>query len=333
MKTRVAFAGAGRWALSLAVGMSKQGIEPALWETNEVMLRRLLETRRHPDLPEQVSIPSDMLVSGDLVQVFSGARFVFFAVPSDALAATAQRCARLVPKTVEAIVTATKGIEPTTQKRLSAVLAETIPGWPVVVLAGPAIPYDFALGDPTSLVAASEHESASRAVRDFLTAGNLRVYSSSDVVGVELGAALKNVIALAAGIAEGIGLGINARAALLVRGLAEMTRLGMALNANPLTFSGLSGMGDLVVTAFSDHSRNHALGRLIGQGRTLAQARAALNGVAEGATASRVARALSLRHHVEMPITEEVCRILYEGSSPADSLKRLLHRVPKREDS
>ncbi|MEO0081100.1 MAG: NAD(P)H-dependent glycerol-3-phosphate dehydrogenase [candidate division WOR-3 bacterium] len=330
---KVAFVGAGRWALALALRLDEQGTETALWEPVEPHLHRLLATRRHPDLPDTAVIPNHLLVSGDLDQVLTGARFVIFAVPSESLAAVARTCAHGVPATAEVIITVTKGIDPGTHQRLSTILAEILPARPVVVLAGPAIPYDFALGDPTSLVAASEHESAAQTVRDFLTAGNLRVYSSSDVVGVELGAALKNVIALAAGISDGLGLGINAKAALLTRGLAEMTRLGIALNANPLTFAGLAGMGDLVVTAFSERSRNHALGRLIGQGRTLEQARTTLSGVAEGAATCRTALALSRRFHVEMPITEEVCRILYESSSPEHGLKRLLRRTPKKEEN
>ncbi len=331
MTDRIAFIGAGRWALSLALGFLKQGARPALWETDSAKLEKLLETRGHPDLPDGTVIPDQITVSGNLESVLAQARLVIFATPSDVLADAAGCCAPVLSKATEAVLTATKGIGPVTLKRMSVLLKELLPGWPVVVLAGPAIPYDFALGDPTSLVAASEAETAARMVRDSLTAGNLRGYSSNDVGGVELGAALKNVIALAAGIADGLGLGLNAKSALLVRGLAEITRLGIAMNANPLTFSGLSGMGDLIVTAFSNHSRNHCLGMLIGKGKTLTQAQADLNGVVEGVTTARSARSLASRHRIEMPITEEVCRILFQGSSPQGSLKRLLGRTPKKE--
>ena len=331
MSDKVAFVGAGRWALALALSLVKRDAAASLWEVSEPNRQRLLETRQHPDLPGQVAIPDQVRVPADLKEVLAGARFVVLAVPSEALADAATKCAGLLPDTVEAIITVSKGIDPGSLRMLSRVVTETMPNRPVVVLAGPGIPYDFALGDPTSLVAASEHEKAALKVRDFLTGGNLRVYSSYDVVGVELGAAMKNIIAIAAGIADGIGLGINAKAAIVTRGLAEITRLGIALNANPLTFAGLSGIGDLVVTAFSEHSRNYALGRLVGQGKTPEQAQAALNGVAEGVTTCRSARSLSLRHHIEMPITEEVDRILEGDSTPEQSLKKLLRRTPKKE--
>ena len=327
---KVAFVGAGRWALALSIRLAEKGLDVALWEFNQANLDRLQSTRRHPDLPASLTMPPTLSVTGDLAGAASAARLVVFAVPSDGLTDSA-RLLKALNVRPEALVTVTKGIEPRTLKRLSVTINEIFPTLPAVVLAGPGIPYDVALGDPTSLVAASTSEAAAALVRDQLTGGSLRVYSHGDVVGVELGAALKNVIAIAAGIGDGIGLGINAKAALLTRGLAEITRLGLAYNANPLTFAGLSGMGDLVVTAFSDHSRNHALGVAIGRGESPAAALARLSGVAEGATTARSARALAGSQRIEMPITEEVCRILYEGASPRDSLARLLRRNPRQE--
>jgi len=327
---KVAFIGAGRWALALGIGLVEKGLEVSLWEFSRTSLDRLHSTRRHPDLPDSVTIPETMSVTDDLSSVIAAAEFIVFAVPSDALA-DAVRKARDLNSKPRVLVTVTKGIEPRTLKRLSVTISEALPSLPVVVLAGPGIPRDVTLGDPTSLVAASASDTAAAAVRDTFTGGNLRVYSHSDVVGVELGAALKNVIAIAAGIGDGIGLGINAKAALLTRGLAEITRLGLAFNANPLTFAGLSGMGDLIVTAFSDHSRNHALGVAIGRGEPTATALAKLSGVAEGATTARSARALAGSQRVDMPITEEVYRMLYEGVSPRDSMARLLRRSPRQE--
>ena len=331
MSNRVAFVGAGRWALALAVKLSERGHATALWEANAANLDRLLATRRHPDLPGAVKVPDSANVSGDLKQILTDAEFIVFAVPSDALVEAARLVLPLVGR-AKAMVTVTKGIDPTSLKRMSVVIREILGKQSVVVLAGPGIPYDMALGDPTSLLAASDDEPAAVLVRDVFTGGNLRVYSHSDVVGVELGAALKNVMAIAAGICDGIGLGINAKAALLSRGLAEMIRLGVAFNANPLTFAGLSGMGDLIVTAFSSHSRNHVVGERIGKGQTPEAARASLAGVAEGMTTARSARTLAARQRVEMPITEEVCRILFESASPRDSIERLLRRRPKPEN-
>jgi glycerol-3-phosphate dehydrogenase (NAD(P)+) len=327
---KVAFVGAGRWALALAGQLAAKGLALSMWEADKPSLARLLKTRNHPDLPPDQPIPESVEATGDLAHALAGADIVVFAVPSAALkqAADAVRSAGGRPR---AVVTVTKGIDPGTLRRMSVVLRETLHPLPVVVLAGPGIPYDFALGDPTSLVAASEDEASALLVRDSFSGGNLRVYSHADVVGVELGAALKNVMALAAGMLDGLGLGINAKSALLARGLAEMIRLGIAFNANPMTFAGLSGMGDLIVTAFSEHSRNHTLGRAIGAGADPGVAQRALAGVAEGAVTARSARTLAARQGVEMPIVEEVCRILYEGSAPKESLERLLRRSPKQE--
>jgi glycerol-3-phosphate dehydrogenase (NAD(P)+) len=327
---RIAFVGAGRWALALGIRLAANGHEVTLWEFSQTSIDRLNSTKRHPDLPESVTVPEAVSVTSDLGKAVAGAEMIVFAVPSDTLAAVVEQVRGLKSKP-QALVTVTKGIDPKTLKRLSITISEAVPGLPVVVLAGPGIPYEVALGDPTSLVAASTSETAAATVRDTFTGGNLRVYSHGDVVGVELGAALKNVIAIAAGVADGIGLGINAKAALLTRGLAEMTRLGLAFNANPLTFAGLSGMGDLIVTAFSDHSRNHTLGLAIGRGETTVAALSSLAGVAEGAITVRSARALAGSQRVEMPITEEVYRMLYEGVSPNDSMTRLLRRSPRQE--
>jgi glycerol-3-phosphate dehydrogenase (NAD(P)+) len=327
---KVAFVGAGRWALALGMKLAQKGLSVSLWEHDKPSLDRLLSSRHHPDLPQHMAVPQSLVASGDLGSVLADAQFISFAVPSETLADAARQVQTIKSKP-QLLVTVTKGIEPKSLKRLSATLSEVFPSLPVVVLAGPGIPYDVALGDPTSLVAASTSDTAAALVRDTFTGGNLRVYSHGDVVGVELGGALKNVIAIAGGICDGLGLGINAKAAVLTRGLAEMTRLGIAFNANPLTFAGLSGMGDLIVTAFSERSRNHALGKAIGQGQNTGAALAGLSGVAEGAVTARSARALASRQCVEMPITEEVCRILYEGRSPRDSVERLLKRNPRQE--
>ncbi len=330
MNSKVAFIGAGRWALALAGHLHRQGCTVSLWEGKSENLARLTATRQHPDLPDTFWLPEKVEVSGDPVLVLRDAALVVFAVPSDALDAVAVGVSSAVADQ-STIVTVTKGIDPTTYKRMSTVLKARLPGRRIVVLAGPGIPYDFAAGDPTSLVAASEHEPSTVLVRDTFTGGNLRVYSHPDVVGVELAAAMKNVIALAAGIIDGLGLGINAKSALLTRGLAETIRLGLAFNANPLTFAGLAGMGDLIVTAFSDHSRNHTLGVLLGRGEKLELAQARLNGVAEGLASTRTARTLAARQRVELPITDELYRVLYEGADPHEGIERLLRRRPKPE--
>ncbi|MGQ9708344.1 MAG: NAD(P)H-dependent glycerol-3-phosphate dehydrogenase [bacterium] len=328
---RVAFIGAGRWALALALKLHEKEIPVALYEPNQEGLKRLLSTRRHPDLPASTVIPESILVTNDPLQTLAQAEMVVFATPSSAFAQAAKRFSKLLPPTCRLIISATKGIDPDSRKRLSVILTKMIPEMPVVVLAGPGIPYDVALGDPTSLVAASEDETAAQNARDIFTTGNLRVYSHTDVVGVELAAAFKNVIAIAAGIADGLGLGLNAKSALLTRGLAEIVRLGLAFNANPLTFSGLAGMGDLIVTAFSPYSRNHQLGFAIGSGAEPDNALNSFNGVAEGFFTARAGYEISRQMGVAMPITEEVYQILYQKGKPQESIARLLKRPLKKE--
>jgi len=331
MITKVAFIGAGRWAIALALKLGERGIRVTLWDTNPQALANLRTSRRHPDLPETAILPETVELALAPAPALNQADLVIFAVPSDHLAAAAQQNAALITTATKAIVSVTKGIDPASLNRMSVVLKKILPDLPVVVLAGPGIPYNVALGDPTSLVAASEHEPSAELVRDTFAAGNLRVYSSNDVTGVELGAAFKNVIAIAAGISDGLGLGINAKAALLTRGLAEITRLGLAFNCNPLTFAGLSGMGDLVVTAFSPHSRNYQFGLLLGKGLSREAAQARLQGVAEGVTTCASGLSLARKMNVAMPITEEVFRIVHDNTRPEESIDRLLRRKPKKE--
>lgn len=328
---RIAFIGAGRWALALAAHLGRHGHHVRLYEPSPSLLARTLNTRSHPDLPISWHLPPELVISPDPAEVLHESELIVFATPSSELGAAAQAVVSLLPACTRTVVSVTKGIDPQTLRRTSNRLQELFSKRPTVILAGPAIPYDFAAGDPTSLVAASDDVSAAELVRTIFTAGHLRVYSHNDVAGTELGAAFKNVIALAAGIATAIGLRINAKAALLTRGLTEITRLGLALNCNPLTFAGLSGMGDLIVTAFSEHSRNYQLGLAVGHGVPPAKAMSDLNGVAEGFTTAKAGFELGRRLGVELPITEQVFRILHEGAQPTESLGQLLRRPPKKE--
>ncbi len=328
---KVAFIGAGRWALTLALKLTEKKFRVALYDINPLTVTKLLTTRRHPDLPETARIPDEILITNELKPVLNQTELVVLATPSVALAEAGEMIKPALPRETKIIVSATKGIDPKSKKRLSVVLKSLFPSLPVVVLAGPAIPYDVILGDPTSLVAVSEDENSAQFIRDTFTTSNLRIYSHTDIIGTELASAFKNVIAIAAGIADGMGLGLNAKSALLTRGLAEITRLGLALNANPLTFAGLAGIGDLIVTAFSPHSRNYQLGLSIGKGTPPARAQANLTGVAEGVFAARTGLELARQMQIEMPITEEVYRIIYEGTEPKESIERLLKRPLKKE--
>ncbi|MEO0107582.1 MAG: NAD(P)H-dependent glycerol-3-phosphate dehydrogenase [candidate division WOR-3 bacterium] len=327
---KIAFVGAGRWASALAILLVRKGHDVRLWEADAERLSRLLESRRLPDLPSDCLIPETVLVTGELDRAIQDARIIVLALPTQALRSNLPQVARLSKKEM-LILSVMKGLEIGTKKRVSQIVAEFLPRNRVAILTGPGIPHDVARGDPTSLVIAAEQEAVATLVRDEFSVDNLRLYSSTDVVGAEMGGACKNVIAIAAGIADGIGLGINAKAALLTRGLYEIMRLATCVGANPMTLAGLSGMGDLVVTAFSPHSRNYQLGIAVAQGQEVAQTLAGLSGVAEGYYTCRAVLELANRFNVDLPLTHETHRILYQSVRPGESIRRLLNRTLKSE--
>lgn len=330
MNRALAFIGAGRWAVALASVLARRFTEVLLYDSNPAATNRIRAGHPHPDLPATFQLPGNVQVVGSAADACANAEFIVLAVPSSAVETAAQMIADVIHET-SIVVSVTKGLRPETGERISTVLTRILRR-DIVILAGPGIPYDFVRGDPTSLVCAAQVPDPANAVRDTFTVGNLRVYSHSDTVGVEVAAAMKNVIAIAAGIADGLGLGINAKSALLARGLAEMIRFGRFCGAEPSTFAGLAGVGDLVVTAFSPHSRNYSLGHAIGAGTPPERAVVHLAGVAEGAvTAATIVRQAALAT-IDLPITREVNEILQSRSTPAEALNRLLKRPPKRED-
>jgi glycerol-3-phosphate dehydrogenase (NAD(P)+) len=267
---------------------------------------------------------------GDLAQAVQGAAMVVSATPSQAVR-TVSRALASALEGRPIVVSASKGLEEDSLATMSAVLAETLPELPVVVLSGPTFAQEVYDGQPTAVVAASEDAAAAEQVQQVFSGPTFRVYTSTDVIGVELGGALKNVIALAAGILDGMGLGHNPRAALITRGLAEMTRLGEALGADPATFAGLAGMGDLILTATGHLSRNRSLGVEIGKGRELLEVLAERRTVAEGVYTARAAVELGRRAGVELPIASEVAQVLFEGKSPRQALNDLMERELKAE--
>lgn len=327
----IGFIGAGRWGISLALILNRKGLSIKMWEYDSERVKNLNRNRKIPELPEPTEIPDSILITDNLNEVVRDTEVLVFVVPAQSLRSAVAAVYEAKPNNDTIFVSAVKGIEQKTLKRMTEVIREKFVSIQPVVLAGPGIPYDLVAGSPTSLVAAAEDKKASSLIQEIFSFENLRVYSHSDVVGVELGGALKNVIAIAAGICDGLGFGINAKAALLTRGLAEISRLGIALNANPLTFAGLSGMGDLIVTAFSPHSRNWQVGNQLAKGERLAPILNRLSGVAEGVTTTKSAIGLANKFRVEMPLTEEVNRILFEDSEPKESLARLLKRRLKSE--
>ena len=261
-----------------------------------------------------------------------GAETIVSAAPSHAVRPVMAEAATALERSRPLIVSASKGLDPDRLERPSSVLAEVLPpGVPVAVLSGPSFAWEVFQRQPTAVVAAAtDHGVAQRTQRVFSTS-YFRVYSHTDVVGVELAGALKNVIALAAGILEGLGLGFNTRAALITRGLAEITRLGVTLGAQPMTFAGLAGMGDLILTATGALSRNRTLGVALGRGKTLEQALAGKPAVVEGVNTTRTAVALGERHGVELPIAREVANVLFENKPPRQAVSDLMERELKAE--
>ena len=328
--TVVAVLGAGSWGTTLADLLARKGETVRLWAYESEVVESVNREHRNPVFLPQAELAPSLRAFGDPVETVAGAEVVLSVIPSHAVRSVVAR----LPKALGAgalVVSATKGIEPESLKLMSQVLEETLQTPRVAVLSGPSFAEEVWANQPTAVVAAARDPSTAAAVQKIFATSRFRVYSNQDVVGVELGGALKNVIAIAAGILEGLGLGNNPRAALITRGLAEMTRLGTAMGADPLTFAGLAGMGDLILTTCGALSRNRALGMALAQGQTLQEYNAAHRSVAEGANTARAAMKLAERHGVELPITEQVWAMLYEGKPPKQAVADLMERTLKPE--
>ena len=317
--------GAGSFGIALARVLALNGHAVSLWGRNPERQAALRATRRSADylpevaLPERVDVVDEPLFACDMTVI---------AAPSHALRSV---IAPLNLSQCGVLVSLTKGIEQGTLLRMSEVIAEHAPGQSVVALSGPSHAEEVGRDKPASLVAASLDAAAAEMAQQAFRGPTMRVYTSEDVIGVELGGALKNVIAIAAGASDGLELGDNAKAALITRGLAEISRLGVACGANPLTFAGLSGMGDLIATCCSGHSRNRAIGEAVAKGKSLDEVLGSMKMVAEGVKTTLSARALAAKHGVDLPIAEAVHQALFEGVSPAVALARLMMREAKPE--
>jgi glycerol-3-phosphate dehydrogenase (NAD(P)+) len=326
----VAVLGAGSWGTTLAALLAGRGTSVRLWAYEAEVVESINHAHENHLFLPGVALPASLTAVTDPLEAVLGARLVISASPSHAVRAVARRVAEgVTPGAL--VVSATKGIETDTLALMSQVYRDTVPGSRFVALSGPSFAREVAQGQPTAVVAAAKDAAAALEAQRLLATPTFRVYSGSDVVGVELAGALKNVIAIAAGILEGLGLGHNPRAALITRGLAEITRLGVAMGADPLTFAGLAGMGDLVLTATGGLSRNRALGVAIGQGETLQRYQATHRTVAEGANTSRAGVALGRRHGVELPIIGKVCEVLFEGKPAREAVPELMERELKAE--
>ena len=326
----IALVGGGSWGTALAVHLARAGAAVRLWAREPEVVAGVRAARRNPWYLADIELPAGVEVTGDLAAAARGASLVVMVVPSEFFRVT---LAGLGPVPDEVpIVSATKGFEPERHLRMSEVIAERFPGARVAALSGPTFAREVALGLPTAAVVAARDDTLAAALQRRLGTRELRLYANRDVIGVEAGGALKNVTAIATGIADGLGLGENARAALVTRGLAEMTRLAVALGAAPATLAGLAGLGDLVLTCTGHLSRNRALGIELARGRSAAAVERETRMIAEGARTVRSALALARRHAVTLPICQEVAAVLFDGKPPADALAALLERPPRRED-
>ncbi|NLM35560.1 MAG: NAD(P)H-dependent glycerol-3-phosphate dehydrogenase [Clostridiales bacterium] len=327
---KVAFIGAGSFGTALSIHLAKQGCEVFVWDREEVVVKEINYKRTNERYLKNISIPDNVKASTDMASVINGADFVVLAVPSHVIRLISKKVNEYI-KPSQIIVSIAKGIEEDSLKRLSQVISEENPNNDVVVFSGPSHAEEVSIGIPTTVVVTSTNMKAAEKVQDLFMSSALRVYTNSDIIGVEIGGAVKNIIALAAGICDGIGYGDNAKAALMTRGMHEIVRIGTKLGGKRDTFSGLTGMGDLIVTCTSIHSRNRRAGILIGKGYTMEEAVQEVGMVVEGITACKAFYRLKEREDVEMPITDVLYKVLFEGLNPKAAVYELMTRDKKDE--
>ena len=323
--------GAGSWGTTLAIQIARGAGAVRLWGRDASLVSTMQATRENPRYLPGIALSAGVRATTDHAEALRGADLVLVAVPSHFVRATLGPMVRAVPPGA-AVLSATKGFEPGTALRMSELLAELLPEHPVAALSGPSFAREVAGGKPAALVVASPDPAVARQLQERLTAPAFRLYTNRDLVGVEIGGALKNVMAIATGLSDGLGLGENARAALVTRGLAEIGRLALASGGQAATLAGLAGLGDLVLTCTGAESRNHRLGLAVANGRTLAEAEGATRMVAEGVRTVSSARILARRAEVSMPICDEVSAVLFEGKPVREALASLLAREPRPEE-
>lgn len=335
MKQKIGVLGAGTWGTALARLLAVNGHDVTMWSALPEELKSMATTHRHPNLPG-MELPSDMHYTADIAEICTGRNLLVFAVPSPFVRSTAKKAAKHIPDG-QVIVEVAKGIEEKTLMTMSEIIEDELAKVPghenckVAALSGPTHAEEVARDLPTLIVAASEDEAAAKLVQKIFTNPNFRVYTNNDRRGVELGGAIKNVIALAVGVALGLGYGDNAKAALITRGNAELSRLGVAMGCQASTFAGLSGMGDLIVTCTSMHSRNLHAGMLMGRGMNGEEAKKEVGQVVEGINALPAARKLAKKYKVEMPIVDVVAAIISGELDARNAVASLMGRDLKRE--
>jgi glycerol-3-phosphate dehydrogenase (NAD(P)+) len=330
---KIAIVGTTTWGMTLGVLLADKGLQVRLWARNEEEVARLRNNGATPALPLGITFPAGLSITSSLGEALADVRAVIIAVPSQSMRQNVKLVSQYLKDTV-LVVSAAKGLEVGTSKRMSQVIAEEIdPSFQqnICVLSGPNLSREILDNLPAATVVAAENEVVARAAQKLLTTPRLCAYLNTDVIGVELGGALKNIVALAAGVADGLGYGDNAKAALVTRGLAEVTALGVALGANPLTLSGLAGLGDLIATCASPLSRNHYVGVELTKGRQLEEITSTMNGVAEGVSTTLATWNLAQQFGVEMPITEKMYQVLYQGADPREAAIELMGAQAKHE--
>ena len=329
----IAVLGAGSWGTALAKLMADQNFDTRLWSRRSEVADAINRDRRNPRYLREVELPPSLRATSDLADATQGAELILVVVPTSANRELLQKAAPLFGDDVP-IVSATKGVEEGSHKLVSQIFEDCIDPTRhhlLTYLGGPSFANEVAAGVPTAVCIAGADAAVRQRAQVYFNTSRFRVYTTDDVIGVEVGGAMKNVVAIAAGIADGLGLGHNARAALITRGLAELSRLALRLGAHPLTMSGLAGMGDLVLTCTGDLSRNRRVGIALGQGKKLPEVLEELGMVAEGVRTATSAHELAIELGVDMPITKEVHAVLHDGKSPKAALEALMTRPLKEE--
>lgn len=329
--SRVAFLGAGSFGTSLGILLGNKGVTVSLWDRDENVVKDINVNRKNDKYIKNLNIPINVTAYKDLDKALDGAKYVVLAVPSHVIRVACKNLKNKIDKDV-IIINIAKGIEEGTNFRLSQVINQELPNNKVVVLSGPSHAEEVAKGIPTTLVASSENMEYAKKVQDLFMDKNFRIYTNDDIIGVEIGGAVKNIIALAAGVCDGIGFGDNSKAALMTRGMAEIARIGIKMGGKAETFFGLTGMGDLIVTCTSMNSRNRRAGILIGKGKTTKEAIDEVGMVVEGIKACKAFYDLKEKEGVTMPITDIVYKVLFDGVKAESAVKLLMERDKKKEE-
>jgi len=327
---KIAVLGDGGWGTTLSILLYRKKYDITLWGVFPDYISYIKDKRENTKFLAGISIPRELKITDSIEEVTKGAEVIVLAVPSQHMRSVLEKLKPLnLKKTI--FVNVAKGVENNTLKRMSELIQEVLGKVKIATVSGPSIAMEVAHGVPTTVVASSEIKGLAKKVQEVFKAETLRVYTSDDLIGVELGGSLKNIIAIAAGINDGLGFGANSKAALLTRGLVEITRLGVAMGAKKETFSGLSGMGDMITTCVSPHGRNRWLGEEIGKGKKLKEIEKETEMVVEGVATTKSAYQLAKKYRVEMPITEQIYQVLYNGKDPRQAVVELMKRDPKPE--